>query len=40
VLVVQSWLVGVGVVVYGGALAGRLVHDELPRAAAALKRPR
>lgn len=28
VLVVQSWLVGVGVVVYGGALAGRLIHEE------------
>ncbi|MFE7131779.1 YhjD/YihY/BrkB family envelope integrity protein [Streptomyces sp. NPDC057638] len=27
VLVLQSWLVGVGVVVYGGALAGRLVHE-------------
>ncbi|MFJ4782363.1 YhjD/YihY/BrkB family envelope integrity protein [Streptomyces sp. NPDC088794] len=35
-LVVQSWLVGVGVVVYGGALAGRLVHEELPRVAQAL----
>ncbi|MDQ1012376.1 membrane protein [Streptomyces sp. V4I23] len=31
VLVIQSWLVGVGVVVYGGALAGRLVHEELTR---------
>ncbi|MFG2982211.1 ribonuclease BN [Streptomyces sp. NPDC048258] len=31
VLVIQSWLVGVGVVVFGGALAGRLLHDELPR---------
>ncbi|GLF97087.1 YhjD/YihY/BrkB family envelope integrity protein [Streptomyces yaizuensis] len=27
VLVLQSWLVGVGVVVYGGALVGRLVHE-------------
>lgn len=27
VLVVQSWLVGVGVVVYGGAIAGRLAHE-------------
>ncbi|MFE9257725.1 YhjD/YihY/BrkB family envelope integrity protein [Streptomyces sp. NPDC006879] len=27
VLVVQSWLVGVGVVVYGGALVGRLAHE-------------
>ncbi|WP_405444354.1 ribonuclease BN [Streptomyces avidinii] len=31
VLVIQTWLVGVGVVVFGGALAGRLLHDELPR---------
>lgn len=31
VLVIQSWLLGVGVVVFGGALAGRLLHDELPR---------
>ncbi len=29
VLVIQSWLVGVGVVVYGGALVGRLVHEGL-----------
>ncbi|MER6914465.1 YhjD/YihY/BrkB family envelope integrity protein [Streptomyces sp. NPDC000594] len=29
VLVLQSWLVGVGVVVYGGALLGRLVHEGL-----------
>ncbi|MEU8761408.1 YhjD/YihY/BrkB family envelope integrity protein [Streptomyces sp. NPDC048659] len=29
VLVLQSWLVGVGFVVYGGALAGRLVHEHL-----------
>jgi membrane protein len=28
VLVIQSWLVGVGVVVYGGALVGRLIHEE------------
>ncbi|MER5772312.1 YhjD/YihY/BrkB family envelope integrity protein [Streptomyces sp. NPDC001985] len=28
VLVLQSWLVGVGVVVYGGALVGRLIHEE------------
>ncbi|MDX3852412.1 YhjD/YihY/BrkB family envelope integrity protein [Streptomyces sp. AK02-01A] len=27
VLVIQSWLVGVGFVVYGGALVGRLVHE-------------
>ncbi|MEU5915336.1 YhjD/YihY/BrkB family envelope integrity protein [Streptomyces sp. NPDC004288] len=31
VLVLQSWLVGVGFVVYGGALAGRLVHELLVR---------
>ncbi|MGV9314277.1 YhjD/YihY/BrkB family envelope integrity protein [Streptomyces sp. NPDC003691] len=31
VLVLQSWLVGVGVVVYGGALVGRLVHEERVR---------
>ncbi|GGT16989.1 YhjD/YihY/BrkB family envelope integrity protein [Streptomyces purpureus] len=29
VLVLQSWLVGVGFVVYGGALVGRLVHEAL-----------
>lgn len=29
VLVIQTWLVGVGVVVFGGALAGRLLDDEL-----------
>ncbi|MEV8625281.1 ribonuclease BN [Streptomyces sp. NPDC051079] len=34
VLVVQSWLVGVGVVVFGGALAGALLHDPVPLAAA------
>lgn len=37
VLVVQSWLVGVGVVVFGGALVGRLLHEELPRAAQSLR---
>lgn len=31
VLVVQSWLVGVGVVVYGGAIAGRIVHEARTR---------
>ncbi|MER5352045.1 YhjD/YihY/BrkB family envelope integrity protein [Kitasatospora sp. NPDC002551] len=31
VLVIQSWLVGVGVVVFGGALVGRLLHEELLR---------
>lgn len=29
VLVLQSWLVGVGFVVYGAALVGRLVHEQL-----------
>ncbi|MFC0602194.1 YhjD/YihY/BrkB family envelope integrity protein [Streptomyces palmae] len=28
VLVIQSWLVGVGVVVFGGALVGRLLYEE------------
>ncbi|MGW3407697.1 ribonuclease BN [Streptomyces sp. NPDC000888] len=37
VLVIQSWLVGVGVVVYGGALVGRLLNEELPRVAQGLK---
>ncbi|MFD9369413.1 ribonuclease BN [Streptomyces sp. NPDC060020] len=32
-LVIQSWLVGVGVVVFGGALLGRLFHDALARPA-------
>ncbi|MBP0460188.1 YhjD/YihY/BrkB family envelope integrity protein [Streptomyces montanisoli] len=31
VLVIQSWLVGVGFVVYGGALVGRLVHESRTR---------
>ncbi|MET9623839.1 YhjD/YihY/BrkB family envelope integrity protein [Streptomyces sp. NPDC006464] len=31
VLVLQSWLVGVGFVVYGGALVGRLAHEHLLR---------
>ncbi|GGU96367.1 hypothetical protein GCM10010275_37940 [Streptomyces litmocidini] len=38
VLVLQSWLVGVGFVVYGGALAGRLVHEHL--VLRRLRRPR
>ncbi|WP_030690132.1 YhjD/YihY/BrkB family envelope integrity protein [Streptomyces globisporus] len=38
VLVLQSWLVGVGFVVYGGALVGRLVHEHLVRRR--LRRPR
>lgn len=37
VLVIQSWLVGVGVVVFGGALVGRLLYEELPRMADTLK---
>ncbi|MFG2295886.1 YhjD/YihY/BrkB family envelope integrity protein [Streptomyces sp. NPDC048603] len=28
-LVVQSWLVGVGFVVYGGAMVGRMMHEHL-----------
>jgi membrane protein len=38
VLVIQSWLVGVGVVVFGGALVGRLLCEELPRMVHGLKR--
>ncbi|KUJ67766.1 ribonuclease BN [Streptomyces albus subsp. albus] len=38
VLVLQSWLVGVGVVVFGGAVVGRLVHEEIPRVAQRLRR--
>ncbi|MCS0637186.1 YihY/virulence factor BrkB family protein [Streptomyces sp. LP05-1] len=40
-LVVQSWLVGVGFVVFGGALVGRLLYEErwhLARGAARLRR--
>ncbi|AYV26038.1 Ribonuclease BN-like family protein [Streptomyces sp. ADI95-16] len=33
VLVLQSWLVAIGVVVFGGALVGRLLHEELRRRA-------
>jgi membrane protein len=40
VLVVQSWLVGVGVVVLGGALVGRVLHEEYPRVAHLLPRRR
>ncbi|MEU2752451.1 ribonuclease BN [Streptomyces collinus] len=40
VLVIESWLVGVGVVVFGGALVGRLLYEELLRRAQALKRSR
>ncbi|MFI1962829.1 YhjD/YihY/BrkB family envelope integrity protein [Streptomyces pathocidini] len=31
VLVLQSWLVGVGFVVFGGALVGRLLSEDYPR---------
>lgn len=40
VLVIRSWLVGVGVVVFGGALVGRVLHEELPHLSHALKRRR
>ncbi|WP_319949548.1 ribonuclease BN [Streptomyces halobius] len=40
VLVIRSWLVGVGVVVFGGAPVGRVLHGELPRLSHALKRRR
>ncbi|MFF4243507.1 ribonuclease BN [Streptomyces sp. NPDC001822] len=40
VLILQSWLVGVGVVVFGAALVGRLLHEELPRVSDALRRRR
>ncbi|MFH8569527.1 ribonuclease BN [Streptomyces sp. NPDC017993] len=40
VLVIQSWLVGVGVVVFGGALTGRLLYEETFRRARAWKRRR
>ncbi|MFE5484434.1 ribonuclease BN [Streptomyces sp. NPDC056527] len=39
-LVIESWLVAVGVVVFGGALVGRMFDDELPRMKRALKRRR
>jgi membrane protein len=32
VLIVQSWLIGVGWVIYGGQLFGRWFHDAWPRA--------
>lgn len=38
VLVLQSWLVGVGVVVFGGALVGRLLHERLVHQTHARKR--
>jgi membrane protein len=40
VLVLQSWLVGVGVVVFGGALVGRVFDEELPRMKQALRKRR
>lgn len=38
VLVVQSWLIGVGFVVFGGALVGRLLYEEIPYLERALRR--
>ncbi|MCM2579993.1 YhjD/YihY/BrkB family envelope integrity protein [Streptomyces meridianus] len=38
VLVIQSWLVGVGFVVFGGALVGRVLHEERPRLVRAMRR--
>ncbi len=38
VLIVQSWLIGVGWVVYGGQLFGRWVHDAWLRAGADTRR--
>ncbi|MEU9981776.1 YhjD/YihY/BrkB family envelope integrity protein [Streptomyces sp. NPDC050856] len=38
-LVVQSWLVGVGFVVFGGALVGRLLYEERWHLARTLRRP-
>ncbi|MER5208832.1 YhjD/YihY/BrkB family envelope integrity protein [Streptomyces sp. NPDC002825] len=37
-LVIETWLVAVGVVVFGGALAGRLIDEELPRVTRAWRR--
>ncbi len=37
VLVIQSWLVGVGVVVFGGALVGRMLAEALPSVVHAVK---
>ncbi|MGW8768208.1 ribonuclease BN [Streptomyces sp. NPDC055815] len=37
-LVIQTWLVAVGVVVFGGALTGRLIDEEFPRATRAWRR--
>ncbi|MFI8911397.1 YhjD/YihY/BrkB family envelope integrity protein [Streptomyces sp. NPDC053513] len=39
-LVIQTWLVAVGVVVFGGALTGRLVDEELARLTRAGRRRR
>lgn len=33
VLVIQTWLVAIGVVVFGGALVGRLFDERVPRRA-------
>ena len=38
VLVIQSWLVGAGFVVFGGALVGRILHEERPRPVRAMRR--
>lgn len=37
VLIVQSWLIGMGFVVFGGALAGRVLSEELPLLAEAVR---
>lgn len=39
-LVVESWLLGVGVVIFGGALVGRLFYEEIPRVTRTWKRRR
>ncbi|MET9651288.1 ribonuclease BN [Streptomyces sp. NPDC006460] len=39
-LVIQSWLLAVGVVVFGGALVGQLLDDVLPRMTRAMRRRR
>ncbi|MFG2774180.1 ribonuclease BN [Streptomyces sp. NPDC048350] len=39
-LVIETWLVAVGVVVFGGALCGRMINAELPRMMRALRRKR
>ncbi|MEU7006629.1 YhjD/YihY/BrkB family envelope integrity protein [Streptomyces sp. NPDC046332] len=39
-LVIETWLVAVGVVVFGGALCGRMINAEWPRTMRALRRKR